>query len=313
MLALAPPLAAQVKVSRMPDRIAVEIGGKPYTALYFGPPKPYLHPLRAASGTIVTRLFPMETTPGEPRDHPHHRGLWLGHGDVNGYDFWTNEPGQRGAKKGRIVLGKVLKIRSGARSGLLAARFEWQDSEGRGLLADTRKMTFRAQGPLRVIDVEIDLTALQAVTFADTKEGAFGLRVAPWLEEAGQRVPPGGPAPAGTIVNAEGASGESSAWGRRSAWLDYSGEVGGEKLGVAILDHPGNPRHPTYWHARGYGLMAANIFGAREFEGDKSKDGSLRLERGRRLRFRYRVVVHPGDAASAGIARLYREYAKGRR
>jgi hypothetical protein len=174
-------------------------------------------------------------------------------------------------------------------------------------------MTFRVQGPLRVIDVEIDLAALQAVTFADTKEGAFALRVAPWLEERGQQAPPGGPAPAGTIVNAEGASGERNTWGRRSAWLDYSGEVGGEKLGVAILDHPGNPRHPTYWHARGYGLMAANIFGEREFEGDKSKDGSLRLERGRRLRFRYRVVVHPGDAASAGIARLYREYAKGRR
>jgi len=113
-------------------------------------------------------------------------------------------------------------------------------------------------------------------------------------------------------VNAEGLETEKNAWGKRSAWMDYFGEKDGEKLGVAIFDHPSNPKHPTFWHARGYGLFAANIFGERDFLADKTRDGSVTLRPGGQLRLRYRVVIHPGDVTSAGIAGLYREYAAGK-
>ena len=114
------------------------------------------------------------------------------------------------------------------------------------------------------------------------------------------------------MVNAEGRETEKNVWGRRSAWVDYFGLVDGKTVGVAIFDHPSNPGHPTYWHARAYGLFAANPFGARDFTGDKSQDGSLTIQPGERLRFRYRVVIHPGDVRSANIARLYAQYAAGR-
>src|SRR5262249_34697455 len=97
-----------------------------------------------------------------------------------------------------------------------------------------------------------------------------------------------------------------------SEWADYSGQVGGQLVGVAILDHPTNPRFPTYWHARDYGLFATNIFGVHDFENDKSRDGSLTIRPGQPLRFRFRVVIHPGDAAAAYIADIYRQYSMGK-
>ena len=298
------PVLAQVKVTRAPDRVAVEIDGKQFTALYSGPGKPYLHPLRAASGRIVTRLYPMETVAGEPHDHPHHRGLWFSHGNVNGFDFWGNDPSQKGPKTGTIVVAGVPELKSGDKSGSISARFEWLDPARKKLLTESRTMTFYAGSDVRIIDLDIDLRADTKVTFGDTKEGTFAIRLAPWLEEPQE----GGTA---LMIDAEGRKGEKEIWGKRSPWVDYSGSVDGEKLGIAIFDHPSNPRHPTWWHARGYGLFAANIFGWRDFERDKTKDGSLTLEPGKSLRFRYRVIIHPGDAESAGIAKRYQKYSAG--
>jgi hypothetical protein len=300
---------AQVKIKKAPDRISVEIDGKPYTAFFIGPEtrKPYLHPLRSASGTIVTRRYPMEMVEGETRDHPHHRGLWFSHGDVNGVDFWGNEPGQS-PKAGRIVLKQVTGVESGAKSGQIRAVFEWLDTTGKPLISEARTMTFYSDPALRTIDVDIELTAIEKAKFGDTKEGTFAIRLAAGLEEPEKGQPPL-PKRTGQMVNAEGAVGEKNVWGKRSAWVDHFGEVEGEKLGIAIFDHPLNPRHPTWWHSRAYGLFAANIFGLHDFEADKTKDGSLTLGPGEKLRFRYRVIVHPGDPKSAGIAARYAEYA----
>jgi hypothetical protein len=312
------PLAAQVKVSQEPGRILVDIGGKPFTTLYAGADttKPYLHPLRAASGTIVTRGYPMEANvKGESHDHPHHRGLWFSHGIVNGYDFWANELSQagQGLPKGRIALKKVVELKSGAKSGSLRATFDWLDPDGKPIMAEDQTIVFYADPSLRVMDFDIVLSPLTKVTFGDTKEGSFAIRLAAALEEPSPKTsadPELAVTPrTGKMVSSEGKQGEAQVWGSRADWVDYFGELGGEKLGIAILDHPGNPRHPVYWHSRSYGLFAANPFGLKEFLKDKSKDGSLTVEPGSNLRFRYRVVIHPGDYQTAKIAEAYKKYA----
>jgi hypothetical protein len=303
-LALAAALAGEVKVEQQPGRIDVMIDGKPYTTLYMGKdaPKPYLHPLRSASGTIVTRLYPMENVPGESRDHPHHRGLWFSHGDVNGFDFWANElTGDDRPIRGRIVLDKVVSVQSGPHSGSLEAVFNWLDPKGNKLLSERRKMTFYDGASTRVIDTNIVLTAAVKVVLGDTKEGTFALRVADAMTED-----KGG----GLMTNAQGATTMKNIWGKPSAWVDYVGKIKGETIGIAIFDHPSNPKHPTTWHARDYGLFAANPFGDREFYNDKSRDGSMAIPAGGSLAFRYRVVIHPGDTKSAGIGKLYEEYSK---
>lgn len=298
------PAGAQVKITPSQDRIAVEIDGKPFGDLMFGPDvwKPYLWPLRSASGKIVVRQFPMvQDVAGEPHDHNHQRGLWWAHGDVNGFDFWDTDPlNKPNPKFGKIVLNKIASTKSGKSSGSLSVVFDWKDPQGKIILTEARTMTFHSDPKLRIVDVDLTLTPKEKLVFGDTKEGTFGVRLAMPLQEN----------KTGHMVNAEGAEGEKNVWGKPSPWVDYYGTLDGEQLGIAIFDHPQNPRHPVRWHSRAYGLFAANPFGLADFVNDKSQNGAMTLEATQVLRFRYRVVIHPGDATSAGIGELYRSWAK---
>ena len=318
-LCTASPSWAQVTLTQRPEQIAVDIDGKPFTVFYIGGKdfnRPYLHPLRAASGKIVNRSFPAGQLPGETTDHPHHAGLFYGHGDVNGYNYWAVQnvptpPAKTDATMGRIVLDRVLSVRSGKESGSVDVVFTWLKPDGKPLLTETRKMIFHAHPELRIVDVDFDFAAIDTVVFRDTKEGTFALRMATALEEPPVKPQdkPSAPARTGTLVNAQGGEREANVWGKRSEWVDYSGELDGEKVGVVMMDHPGNPRHPTYWHSRGYGLHSINPFGVSDFLNDKTQNGSLTLAPGEHVRFRYRVVIHPG-ASRARLAELYKEYAR---
>jgi hypothetical protein len=281
-------------------RVDVEIDGKPYTSLFAGPEttKPYLHPVRAASGTIVSRMYPMEKKEGEVTDHIHQRGLWFTHGDVNKVDFWANDPSQQGPTKGKIVLDKVIEAKGGPNAGTIVASFKWVDASGKTLLTDVRRWVIRANPRNRIIDFQITLTGVEKARFNDTKEGVMAIRLA--TEMDGKHT--------GKMVNAAGAAGERAVWGKPSPWVDYSGTIAGEKLGVAIFDHPTNPKHPTHWHSRDYGLFAANIFGEHDFYNDKSRDGGMVLEPGKTWRFSYRIVIHPGDHNDAKIGDMYQRW-----
>jgi hypothetical protein len=289
---------AQVHFNRQPDSIAVEISGRPFTTFYFGPstPKPYLHPLLTASGQRLTRLYPMETTEPGSRDHPHQRGLWITHGDVNGVDFWANETEQRQGKQGLIVLREIRDVQDGPEKGVIWAVFEWRDPAGQVLLIEDRTMFFSGDGPVRTIDFDVTLHAVPQVVFGDTKEGFFALRLRDELSEL---------AGTGKMTNAAGQTGMALIWGHRSPWVDYSGTLDGRAVGIAIFDHPANSTYPTWWHARDYGLFAANPFGDRDFTGDKTKDGSLTLAPGQSVRFRYQLFIHPGNTAQANVAAAY--------
>jgi Methane oxygenase PmoA len=304
LIALAVPIAGQVKIAPGPEKIAIAIDGRPFTDFHVAGSavtKPFLHPLRAASGTYVTRMWPMEDVPeeaGTKKDHQHQRGLWFAHEDVNGVDFWNNEASYATPNRGRIVFRSLGPVASGSDRGTLAATFEWIGPAGEPLIREDRVMTFYPGSTLRIIDFDITLTALRAVTFGDRKDGLFGIRLRPALQED---------TGTGHIRNADGLVGEKQVWGKPSAWCDYSGEIDGEKLGIAILDHPGNPR-PGRWHVRAYGLFAENPFGLAVFTGDATQNGALAVPAGGRLRFRYRVIVHPGDAKSSDIAGQWKRY-----
>ena len=290
-------LFGQVKFAK--DEISVTVDGKPFTTFHYGGDsgKPYLAPLRSASGKIVTRHFPMEEVAGESRDHLHHTGLWFSYDDVNGTKFWENDPTYTKPHIGRIIV-RNAEWKDGDKSGVLNATMDWRDHEGKVLLVETRRMTFPSDPKLRIIDFEVTLTASTDVTFGDTKEGAFAIRLADnFTEKKGAR-----------MVDADGRATMAQIWGKRSNWVDYTAEVEGERLGVAILDHPENPRHPTYWHARDYGLFALNPFGQQAFDPAK-EESHWKLPAGQKLVFRWRVVIHPGDAESGRVADLYKAYA----
>jgi hypothetical protein len=233
---------------------------------------------------------------------------------VNGYNYWAiqNVPtpaSPTDATMGRIVLKDLLSVTSGKESGSIKAAFNWLKPDGKPLLTETRTMTFYSNPMLRIIDFDFDLAAIEQVVFRDTKEGTFAMRMATALEEPPASSKAGGLPRTGKLLNAQGGLGEANVWGKRSEWVDYSGEIAGEKVGVVMMDHPGNPRHPTYWHSRGYGLHSINPFGVSDFLNDKSQNGSLTIEPGKHVRFRYRVIIHPGRGPER-IAELYKQYAQ---
>jgi len=194
-------------------------------------------------------------------------------------------------------------LKGGKKSGTIRAVFDGLDPSGKTIMKETRTLTFHSDPKLRIIDYEIEIDPLEKLTFNDTKEGTFGIRLATSMtEDKGQ----------GKMVNAEGGQTQKEVWGKRSPWVDYDGPVDGQTVGVAIFDNPSNPRYPTYWHSRAYGLFAANPFGVHDFTNDKSQDGSLSVEPGHPLRFRYRVIIHPGDVKEAHIADLFNAYKAGK-
>src|SRR6266516_7597794 len=337
-LALAFPLSTKwrggqgVRVDVVPRpaerRVDVLVDGKPFTSYIYPTTlkKPILYPLRAASGAAVTRGWPLEPRSGERVDHPHQVGLWFDYGDVNGLDFWNNSdaiPAARAPKMGTILHRAVRRAESGEGEGVLEVTAEWVDFQGKPLLREDTRFVFRAADGLRAVDRLTTLTALgQAVTFTDNKEGLIGMRVARALEQPSTTpevfTDAGGHATTVPVLNNDGVTGRyrsseglvgDSVWGTRGRWTMLSGAVQREAVTIAILDHPRNVGFPTFWHARGYGLFAANPLGRKAFtSGDEELN--FRLAPRESTTSRYRVLILSGAVTPEQIETYYRDFAR---
>ncbi len=289
-----------VQIIQLPDRLRVEINGELFTEYYFtNVPRPFCYPLIGPDEAAMTRNWPMKTVPDEEHDHPHHRSFWFAHGSVNGNDFWSEEK-----NFGHIVHDKFLEIESGDKAGVIKSANRWVAADGTVVCTDER--TLRIYAPQskaeRMFDFEITLTASNGpLTFGDTKEGTMAVRLAETMRLKGK-------VGHGHIVNSEGLR-DSQTWGKRADWCDYSGPVNSNIVGIAIFDHPSNPRHPTWWHVRDYGLFAANPFGRHDFESLPDKTaGNLTVPAGQSITFRYRFYLHEGDEQQANVAAKYQDY-----
>jgi len=309
-------------------RVDVLVDGRPFTAYVYPATlkKPVLYPLRTAAGTPVTRGWPLEPAPGERVDHPHHVGLWFNYGDVNGLDFWNNSDAitaKDAPKMGTVVHQAVRTVESGAGVGALEITAEWRNAGGRALLREDTRFEFRAAPNERTIDRITTLTALRdTVRFTDNKEGLLGLRVARALEQPATRPEiftdaEGRPTPVavldnqgvtGRYLSAAGVEGDA-VWGTRARWTRLSGVVRGEPVTVAVLDHPGNVGFPTYWHARGYGLFAANNLGQQAMSGGK-ETLNFRLAPGASTTFRHRVLILSGVATPEEVEAQYQAFVR---
>lgn len=319
---------AWIEVQPRPDerRVDVLADGKPFTAYVFPDriTKPVLFPLRTARGTLVTRGFPLEPRPGERVDHPHQVGLWFTHGDVNGVDFWNNSeartPEER-AKMGSIRLVAIEEARGGT-DGRLRTRQEWLMPDGSVAIHETAAFSFRGDPDRRVIDRATTLTAAgRRVVFTDNKEGLFGMRVARALEEPSTQPevftdasgrPAAAPAPSnegvnGVYTSSEGRKG-GAVWGTRARWVALAGRMGDEDVVLLMLDHPKNPGYPSHWHARGYGLFAANPLGASVFTGGKERL-DLTLEPGKGATFRHRLLILSSPFSAEAAEAAWKEFA----
>jgi hypothetical protein len=307
--------ATNVKLTKLADRVRVEIGGKLFTEYVFadGASRPYCYPVLAPDGMGLTRDFPMKETKGEETDHPWHRSIWFAHSMVNGVDFWNEGKGDVGrspAEKGRTVNDGDIELKNG-RVGVLKSRNKLVAPDGRLIATDERTLRFHAGPDGRFIDYEITMHALpdQPLVFGDNKDGTMATRLAQWMTMPHKNV--GG---TGHIVTATGHR-DADAWGKRADWCEYHAEKDGKTYGVAIFDHPQNLRHPTWWMARDYGLFGANPFGWHDYEKEFAKDphkGDYTVPAGGTLTLKYRMYFHFGDETAAKLAERYAEYAAGK-
>ena len=295
-----------IKIKKNKDKLRVEIDGKLFTEYNFKEVKrPYFYPVIGPSGVNITRHWPMKTTiKGEEHDHPHHMSLWYTHGEVNGYDFWSNKNGTR------IVHEKFLKTDSNS---TFITKNKWVTEKNKIVCTDIRTHKFFSHAQYRMIDFKITIHASEGkVVMGDTKEGSMAIRLAHTMRvtkkknKGKSRVKDKSPA-MGSIINSNGDSGKE-AWGKRAAWCDYYGPLNNKIVGVAIFDHPENPKHPTWWHVRTYGLFAANAFGVHHFEKKPKHAGDLIIPAGKSVTFRYRFYFHKGDEKQGEVAERYKEY-----
>jgi hypothetical protein len=282
LTALAAGLQAATVLTQHDGRIDVAIDDKPFTSLYYGPeaPKPYLHPLRSASGKIVTRVFPMENVPGETKDQ-HHRGLWIGYKDINGVEFWENEFSYNRPNAGKVVTRSIDLVRPDT----IRATFAWLDHSGEPMLEEQRTMTFSGTPATREINIDLTFRALVKTTFGDSKDGFFAVRLTDALAET----------KTGVITNSSGGRTMNETWGKPAGWVDYTGVLDGEKLGVTVFEDPKSFQYPPRWHVRDYGLLAANPFGAHAYDPEAAKS-PVTLESGQSVHLRYRVLIHGQSA-----------------
>lgn len=273
---------------------------QPFTSYYYGIGfhKPIFHPLRDSKGNIITRRYPIELgVPGEPNDHWHHEGMWLTYGLVNGIDFWA-KVGEARKVSGKIRHTGFEKIESG-KTGRLIATADWIPPDGKTVLKEKSTFAFTADADSRVVDATYVLTAQdQKVTFEDTKEGMFGIRVTPSLHED----------QTGSYVNAQGQEKEAGVWGKRSEWVALRGKVNNQEVTLVIFNHPESTSFPTFWHARAYGLFAANPFGRKDFE-KGAAPLNFTLQPGQSATFRYRILIQSSRLSPEELKSEYQRFA----
>lgn len=319
----------QVVPNEAENRVDVLVGGELFTAYIYPSTikKPVLYPIVSATGQTITRGFPLDPRPGERVDHPHHVGLWFNYGDVNGLDFWNNSdaiPPERRDHYGTIVHREIRGTESGQGEGALEVTMEWLNPAGEALLREDTRFEFHAADSTRTIDRITTLTALdQPVTFNDNKEGVLGLRVARALEHPSTQpevfTDASGKATDVPVLNNEGVTGKyltsegiegEAVWGTRAKWNSLSGVVDGAPVTVAIFDHPSNTNYPTYWHARGYGLFAANPLAPQAMTEGKEEPFVLTLDPGESLTFRHRIEIFSGQPTAEAIEAAYQAFAQ---
>jgi hypothetical protein len=288
--------------------------------------KPVLYPIVAASGVTITRGFPLQPKSGERIDHPHHIGSWFNYGDVDGLDFWNNSdaiPAARAKEMGTIKHLKILNTKNGNGKGELSVSTKWMNSKDETLVNEKTHFTFFAKKGVRIIDRATTLSAKgKTVSFKDNKEGLIGMRVARELELPSKQpvvlsdshgnkteVPVmDNSNVTGNYLSSEGLTG-ADVWGKRARWVALSGTIKGSDVTIVIYDNPKNVGYPTYWHARDYGLFAANPLGQSIFSEGK-ETLNYKLAAGKSVTFKYRILILDSKADKEAIEKEYKNFVK---
>jgi hypothetical protein len=300
-LAAADAGAPVIQIAKSDTMLDVTIDGKPFTTYRFAPTsddpewhRPYFFPVLSADGVALTADRDRETMGQTTREHPWHRSVWVGHGDVNGIDHWSH----RGAGADRKLQRHLSFSSLGSDS--FVEELAWDGAEpGKPVLTERRTVKFLAYPDgARAIDVTSVFTAangdvvfkVKPLNVQGVEAGWLSARVSGEMSNNKDS----------QITSSAPATGEKDCRSRPANWCDYSGPIGGKIFGVAEFDDPANPGHPTPFHVRQQGLLTH--LGVHDWT----------LKAGNSQAFHHRLLFHPGDAKSAKLDERYQEFAEGK-
>jgi len=310
------------------QRVNVYVDGSLFTTYRYssGIEKPFLYPVYAPNGSLITRGYPLEPRKGERIDHPHQVGIWFNHGNINGLDFWNNSsaiPADKKDSYGHIEVQKIINAESG-KEGILEVAAEWKNSKGNTVLSESVKYIFSAGKSSRTIDHITTLTAVNGpVTITDNKEGLFAIRVDRAFEMPSNESliftdEKGNPTTVkatdnngvtGVYTSSQRLKGDA-VWGTRNDWVYLEGTKDNTAVAFGIFDHPENPGYPAYAHARGYGLFSVNNLGQNAYD-PKQETKTWNLAKGESITLRHRFYIQSGTAMTTEKAdKIFKEFSK---
>ncbi|MGC9343395.1 MAG: PmoA family protein [Bacteroidales bacterium] len=273
---------ANLTAEKIGDKIEFRIDGKLITSYVFSEHEkyPFFFPVNGPSGSGVTSM--------RNSLYPHHTSLFFGCDRVNEGNYW-----QEGLERGQILSIREDILKAEGSEVFVENECIWRRPGAEAPVKDTRLIKVSAPSPEKYqIDFEITMQMLSDVTIEKTNHSLFSARMDPDLTVNN----------GGTMVNAEGETGETGTWGKSSAWLDYHGKRLGKTEGLAILQHPSNKWFPSPWFTRDYGFFSPTPMYWPE------NDEFIELKKGEQVKLRYRVIVHSGDHIEAGIAEEFEKY-----
>ncbi len=322
----APITIVRVENNELKKSVDIYFGDDLFTSYIYSTNlmKPCLWPVFTTKGTEITRKYPMKKASGERYDHPHHVGIWLNYGNVNGFDYWGHSeatPIDQKSHSGTIRHQEIVAVKSDRGKGILTVKTNW-DGGGKTQIKEDITFHFIDKGNIRIIDRISTLTAQEDILFTDTKEGMFAIRVSRELELVSDGYVTltdsyGNPTEikavnndlvSGDYLSSEGKTG-TDVWGTRAKWMKLFGKYKNEQVAVVIIDHKENPGYPAYWHARGYGLFSVNPLGQKVFSEGK-EELNLSLKKGESIRFAFRIIICSGEIANEEINSLATEFSK---
>jgi hypothetical protein len=299
---------AEVTAERSEHGAVVKIDGKLFTEYWTkAGHSPSMYPVIGPHGKAMTRSYPFTApTKDGTHDHPHHQSIWFAHDMVNGVHFWAaNANNDKGDGGPNVAHREFAEMKTGD-TARLVTRNDWMDGKKR-ICRDERTILFghdpvKNGDDARWVDFAITLKASDGdITLGDTKEGTFAIRIADSMRVEAKQ--------GGHIISSEGRE-NADAWGMPARWVDYTGPVDGETVGITMMSHPKSFRPIPRWHVRTYGLFAANPIGQSDFRHPEvAPQGPVTIKNGDELFLRYRILFHSGKTNKEQIETAFHDFA----
>jgi hypothetical protein len=287
-----PPLAWETTTNDTALALINQTNGQPVWRVVCDPsqPKPYVYPLATLEGAGLTA--------NSPADHPWHHSLWFSWKYINGINYWEAEGTATNQNLGRTLIQSTSFRRGQDFSARVQMTIAYAPQGQPAVLREVRTLNFSAPRPDGSYCVDWD----QAFTVGDQ---AITLDRTPPTGTSGGYAGLSLRFPKGTtgwnFLTSEGAQSAQAGNGKPARWVDFFGPTkSGPVAGIAVFDHPANPRHPTAWY-----LNASHPY----FSPALIYHEPLKLAPGATLRLQYRVLVHEGPGEKGRLQTEFEQFA----